>query len=252
MIFSADVFNNETYDDILKTFSYKLIVVANPDGYKYTFFNQLNRGRRIHRKNRGGIWCSRGESGVDLNRNIPPGFKEDLQVGRLTDPCSNVYRGPAPFSEPETRAIRDAMTSDPPWFMLSVHGNGQAWMCPYAYNHNIDHPKHEIVRENVEDLRKVAQIFPFGDYSYGQSSDVYGNTPGTLQDWVFEELGVNRSYTVEMKDLCTRHDDGLTDLQDSICEFQPDVEKARETILPETWAGFTKLIKLAFQRDCVK
>lgn len=45
--------------------------------------------------------------GVDLNRNYPWAFGEHDDVGSSDDPCSDVYGGPYPFSEPETQAIRN-------------------------------------------------------------------------------------------------------------------------------------------------
>ena len=47
--------------------------------------------------------------GVDLNRNYGFEFAHD-DKGSNDDPCSNNYRGPAPFSEPEVQAMRDLVT----------------------------------------------------------------------------------------------------------------------------------------------
>ena len=41
---------------------------------------------------------------MDLNRNF--GFKWD-SFGSSKHPCSNIYRGSSPFSEPEAKAIGD-------------------------------------------------------------------------------------------------------------------------------------------------
>ena len=46
------------------------------------------------------------KGGVDLNRNYGFRFGFD-DKGSSPDPCSEYYRGSAPFSEPETKAIRD-------------------------------------------------------------------------------------------------------------------------------------------------
>jgi hypothetical protein len=85
-----------------------------------------------------GYTCADEDSGVDLNRNyaVDFGVAEKTQVGvvssetqalaevfgdkKLTenmfeddcgDPCSECYRGPAAFSEPETRALRDFISA---------------------------------------------------------------------------------------------------------------------------------------------
>jgi hypothetical protein len=46
--------------------------------------------------------------GVDLNRNYPAGWENCS-----SDPASQIYRGTAPWSEPETRAVRDLFTAHP-------------------------------------------------------------------------------------------------------------------------------------------
>jgi len=85
-----------------------------------------------------GYTCAEEDSGVDLNRNyaVDFGVAEKTQVGvvssetqalaevfgdkKLTenmfeddcgDPCSECYRGPTAFSEPETRALRDFISA---------------------------------------------------------------------------------------------------------------------------------------------
>src|ERR687893_1259056 len=79
--------------------------VVNPDGYEYTF----TPGNRLWRKNMAdndgdGV---RGEpvDGVDPNRNFPENWGLDNE-GSSSDPSSETYRGPAPDSEPETRAMK--------------------------------------------------------------------------------------------------------------------------------------------------
>jgi len=46
------------------------------------------------------------EIGVDLNRNYDYGWDMNQQ-GSSTKPCDEDYRGKAPFSEPETKAIKN-------------------------------------------------------------------------------------------------------------------------------------------------
>ncbi|MFF0344955.1 M14 family zinc carboxypeptidase [Kribbella sp. NPDC004875] len=76
--------------------------VANPDGYDYTF-----AGDRLWRKNlrdnNGDGQIAPGD-GVDLNRNMATKWGYDNE-GSSPDPSSETYRGPAPASEPETKAL---------------------------------------------------------------------------------------------------------------------------------------------------
>jgi len=71
-----------------------MVPCLNPDGFEYsrTHFSFWRKNRRNNKD---------GTYGVDLNRNFDVGFIKS------TDTSSNVYGGPAPFSEPETAAMRD-------------------------------------------------------------------------------------------------------------------------------------------------
>lgn len=77
---------------------------ANPDGRK-----EAEAGLSW-RKNTNENYCGATSTnrGADLNRNFS---YEWGGVGASTNPCDATYRGPAPDSEPETRAIRDYMLS---------------------------------------------------------------------------------------------------------------------------------------------
>lgn len=79
------------------------VPMVNPDGY------MLNAARF---PGGGGLWRKNmrngGDSGVDLNRNYgPQEFWSHPIGGSSTNVKSDTYRGAAPFSEPETQAIRD-------------------------------------------------------------------------------------------------------------------------------------------------
>jgi len=78
------------------------VPVVNPDGYERNWTTDPGGGgmwRKNRRNNGGGVY------GVDLNRNYGYYWGYDNQ-GSSPNPSSDVYRGPAPFSEPETSAIR--------------------------------------------------------------------------------------------------------------------------------------------------
>lgn len=82
-------------------------------------------------------------AGVDLNRNwgVDFGVSEKTQIGLNArnqyddcgDPCGECYRGPEPFSEPETRAIRDFLQAnkDSVKFVYNFHSNGNMWIYPF-------------------------------------------------------------------------------------------------------------------------
>jgi carboxypeptidase T len=88
------------------------IPVLNPDGYVY---NQTTypSGGGMWRKNR----RPNGDSyGVDLNRNFgPESMWNAPNGGSSTVPSMDTYRGPSPFSEPETQTINSFV-----WNRISV------------------------------------------------------------------------------------------------------------------------------------
>jgi hypothetical protein len=94
----------------------------NPDGYVYNQTVKPNGGG-YWRKNMG------SNGGVDLNRNY--GFNWGLDdVGSSPDSLSEVYRGPAPFSEPETRAVRFFCNSHNVRVSLNAHTYGNYLIYP--------------------------------------------------------------------------------------------------------------------------
>ncbi|MDX3239023.1 M14 family zinc carboxypeptidase [Streptomyces sp. ME03-5709C] len=80
------------------------LISANPDGYDYTFQSDDTRlWRKNLRDNNGDGVISAGD-GVDLNRNFAYKWGYDNE-GSSPNPASETYRGAAPNSEPETRAL---------------------------------------------------------------------------------------------------------------------------------------------------
>lgn len=69
--------------------------------------------------------------GVDINRNYGESWGQDN--GSSNDPCADNYRGAYPFSEPETRAMRDFLTShrDEIKFIYNFHSFGNMYLWPY-------------------------------------------------------------------------------------------------------------------------
>jgi len=192
--------------NLLKKFRYKIIPVANPDGYVYS-----HTDKRLVRKNRNSSGCDKDEfDGIDLNRNFEVGFNMTQQP-----PCSDTFPGTQAFSESETRALRDALKADPPKVFVSIHGNAQSVLVPYAYTY-----------ENTVESKLLTVLGT--EYNFGPASSAMYPVGGTMMDWVAEELDVKRVFTVELKSLC----DGDT-YELTVCHWQPDITLARQEILPE-------------------
>lgn len=103
---------------------------VNPDGYEYNRQTSPGGGGlwRKNRRNNGN-----GTFGIDLNRNY--GWEWGPQwPGSSGTPSDDTYRGPTPFSEPETRAVRDWQLAHPPAMSLSAHTYGNLWLFPWGYD----------------------------------------------------------------------------------------------------------------------
>ena len=117
-----------------------LMPIVNPDGRKHA------EGGDYWRKNDNTSHCPDDRPGVDLNRNF------DFQwggAGSSGDECSNIYRGTAAGSEPETQAVMqylqdlfpdargtgddDAAPLDTSGVYLDIHSSGGLILYPWAY-----------------------------------------------------------------------------------------------------------------------
>ncbi|KAG7156595.1 carboxypeptidase B-like isoform X2 [Homarus americanus] len=183
--------------DMLQVTDWYIVPVANPDGYQYTFSD--NNRARMWRKNRRNNHARNGRcKGVDLNRN----WNLKWGVGASSDPCSETYKGPVPFSEPETDGLQKVMTSigDMDLF-ITFHSFGQTILYPWGWTNNAP--------ANAKQLNHLAKKFADKvkdtsggkiDYKIGGSGPLYGLASGATDDWAYGRLGVPFSYTIELPD----------------------------------------------------
>ncbi|MBX9928050.1 MAG: hypothetical protein K2X99_03980 [Gemmatimonadaceae bacterium] len=101
-------------DSLTRTRDIWILPVANPDGYQFTFTSN-----RLWRKNRARN-AQGAVVGVDLNRNHTTAWGID-NAGSSPTASSEIYRGPAPASEPETQAIERFHAQFPPAVSVSYH-----------------------------------------------------------------------------------------------------------------------------------
>lgn len=146
------------------------IPCVNPDGY---VFNQtINpNGGGMWRKNRRNN--NNGSFGVDLNRNYGYFWGVD-NIGSSPLPVAETYRGPEPFSEPETRAIRDFTLSHQFVFVQDYHTHGNLIIYPWGYLGEVASPAFTIfsnlfARENG--YRTGTGLQTLGYYANGISND---------------------------------------------------------------------------------
>ncbi len=103
-----------------------IVPCLNPDGFEYSR-NHFSFWRKNRRNNGDGTF------GVDLNRNFSIGFK------KVTDTSSNVYSGPEPFSEPETRAIKEFVDKHKNiTIALDYHSQGNVFFPAHKFKHEME------------------------------------------------------------------------------------------------------------------
>lgn len=141
---------NQTVDPVLERAlsesTLYMVPCLNPDGYEYSR-KHFSFWRKNRRKNYDGT------IGVDLNRNFSVGFR------KIKDTSSNVYGGEAPFSEAETRAIKEFVDSHPNIRLaLDYHSQGNVFFPAHKFTHEaeIDGTDMNVLCANMNDeIEKV-------------------------------------------------------------------------------------------------
>jgi carboxypeptidase T len=178
-----------------------IIAQGNPDGRKWA-----EQGYSW-RKNTNPAGCGFPSYGVDLNRNgsflwagCPSGGCSS------SDPCSILYRGTAPASEPETQAaqnylhtvfadqrgpgINDAAPLDTNGVFISLHSYGNLVIYSWDFTGQ-DAP-------NIPELRRLGRKFGYiNRYSVCNTSNCLYAVDGSHTDYAYGTFGV-ATYTVEL------------------------------------------------------
>jgi carboxypeptidase T len=159
---------------------------VNPDGYAYNEQTHPNGGGlwRKNRRNNGD-----GTIGVDLNRNYGWEWGPQWPGGSSGSTSNDLYRGPSPFSEPETQAVRDAMALHPPGMAASAHSASDLWLFAWGYD--------TILAPDDALLRHYPTQFAASGWLVGTPWQVLYLANGTALDWGYGALGT-LAYTPEI------------------------------------------------------
>jgi len=161
------------------------IPMVNPDGVEIDI-----AGGQYHMHRKNGRDNGNGAIGVDLNRNYGSHCGES---GSSTDPESDTYQGPAPFSEPESLAVKRFIDARPNLKMeVSYHSYSELILWPWSWT-----------SESLDDARAVAAYKHMGEemarmtgYTAEQSSALYPSAGDTC-DWSWEAHKIF-SFTFEL------------------------------------------------------
>ncbi|XP_022644119.1 carboxypeptidase O-like isoform X1 [Varroa jacobsoni] len=192
-------------------FEWRIFPVMNPDGYAYSMsvdrLWKKNRSKLRPADKNGGSPFSNC-SGVDLNRNFDTA--EFCENANLQDPCGPDYCGRHPFSELETRALKDHILGlrrarsrqSRIQFYFSVHSYAQLWIFPHGHrNGSLSLEERRrlegVSRGAVHEISKIKG--GFGQWRYGNITQLLGYTgPGASTDWAFDSAGIFYSFAIEL------------------------------------------------------
>ncbi|XP_059613885.1 carboxypeptidase B-like [Phlebotomus argentipes] len=167
-----------------------IIPVANPDGYQYS--HDSDRMWRKTRRINDGSTCI----GVDGNRNYR--YRWGYGTGISTNPCSEIFIGPAPFSEPETEIVSNELGRDSGVRLyLSFHSFGDWLLFPWGYD-RIYHANHDQILA-LGNIAADAIYNAHGRrYTVGNSAILLYPAAGASDDYAAGEHHIDFSYTVEL------------------------------------------------------
>ena len=159
------------------------IPCVNPDGYIYNgsaFPEGGGQWRKNMRDNNNSGAFEEKDDGVDLNRNYDLNWGLD-DVGSSSNPGSITYRGIEPFSEPETRAVRDFCNAHDFQIALNYHAFGNFLLHPWGYA-NVNPDDSLVITAFAEALTHE------NDFNAGNSLQTLGYpVNGGASDWMYGE-----------------------------------------------------------------
>lgn len=169
-----------------------IVPIANPDGY-YATWNGARFWRKNTRPN------DNGSFGVDLNRNW--GFAWG-GPGSSGSPSSDTYRGTEPFSEPETRALRDMTLAlgDRIVAAIDYHSFSKLILTPWGYSTGLPPEPYASFFDTLgEDMSRAIFDTTGEAYEAGPAAGTLYRFSGGAQDWYFGDRAA-AGFTIELRD----------------------------------------------------
>ena len=212
--------NNNEVAYLLNNRELYFIPVVNPDGYVYNQKNYPNGGG-MWRKNR--RLNDDGSYGIDLNRNY--GYKWGYDnSGSSGTPSSDIYRGTAPFSEPETEAVRQFCNVHRFVMALNYHSRGNLLISPWGYTDS-------ATPDSLFYMEISPEITRYNNYEWGTFNQIIYKVNGGATDWFYgeqEEKDKILAMTVEVGNM----NDGVWPGTNRI------IPLAEENVYPNLYAGW--------------
>ncbi|UCH32285.1 MAG: hypothetical protein JSV05_02590 [Candidatus Bathyarchaeota archaeon] len=120
--------------------------------------------------------------GVDLNRNY--GYQWNATTGSGSpNPSEEDYKGPAPFSEKETQALRGLVLENDFTYAVSFHSGIELILYPWGYS-SMPTPHDSLFKEIAGDISALVNA------PYAQSAGGLYTLSGTWADWMYGNRNV--------------------------------------------------------------
>ncbi|XP_018786878.1 PREDICTED: carboxypeptidase B [Bactrocera latifrons] len=208
--------------ELLRKLRFIIVPVTNPDGYEYTFVKN-----RRWRKNRRPIRHSR-HIGTDCNRNYDFHWEDGpSKSGR------NTFKGLKPFSEPETRAMRNILRKHKEnlLFFLSLHSYAESIMYPWGYSKDLPETWQKLEKLALAG-RNAIKAYNGRSYRVGSIAKLTKRRiSGSIVDYVFGVINTPLALVME--------------LPSQALGFQPPAESI-SPIGHESWFGIREMCKMAY------
>ncbi len=154
--------------------------------------------------------------GVDLNVNFDARWSTGIE--NVREKASANYIGEKPFSEPETKAIRDFTLKIKPDYTISYHSKGQEIYYEF------------FQKEKNRDLEFAKEIAFLTGYQIKETP----NSAGGYKDWCIQELKIP-SLTIEVGDDRLKHPITKRHLRKIYKQNKGIIEKANTFFVENKW-----------------
>lgn len=195
-ILTSEYASNTRVAKLVDTREIWILPMVNPDGVQYDMVGTANYKdwRKNRQPNTGSTFV-----GTDLNRNWA--YKWGCCGGSSPHKSSITYRGPAPFSAPETKAISDWVLTrrvggvQQIKMAIDIHTYSELVMWPFSYTFT-----HVTTGMNTDEYDTHAtigtELAGFNNYWPAHGSELY-ITDGGIEDWLWGDQRIF-TYTFEM------------------------------------------------------
>jgi carboxypeptidase T len=236
--YMVEQYHNDTLPEIREAIDNTqifLIPMVNPDGVTAD-----TRKNCVPNRGSFGYSSSVTSYGVNLNRNYDdPWFLAYLfpvhyYLPLILSDSSFNYRGPYPFSENETKAVKNFAEAHAISISLSYHSYGELIIYPWMYTTK-QTPDESLFRSVGENISSINHYYLL--IKEDRLIPLYGGTLGSSEDWLYREKGTI-AFTIEagaqqrptnpkvMYNLCMTQ----TTVQLYLCQRAQTIESEKEAL----------------------